>query len=198
MTELKRLKVKICLVGEAATGKSELIRRFVDPNFDDRYINTLGTKVSKRTMPVSLADGSQVDVDLTVWDIMGHKGFRELLKEAYFYGAKGVLAVCDVARRQTLQDLHDWIEGVFEVAGRLPVAILVNETGKGGTPQVTEADVQQVAEAYDAPFYFTSSVTGANVEAAFQGLAQRIAKERFSARTDADETIRGGRASGEA
>src|SRR5437899_7487836 len=28
-------------------------------------------------------------IDMTIWDIMGQKGFRELLKEAYFYGARG-------------------------------------------------------------------------------------------------------------
>ena len=52
------------------------------------------------------ADGTPVDVDMTIWDIMGEKGFRELLKEAYFYGAKGILAVCDATRKKTLEDLE--------------------------------------------------------------------------------------------
>src|SRR2546425_2377432 len=101
--EARRMKIKICLVGEAAVGKTSLIRRFVLDDFDDKYIQTLGTKVSKKELSVS-QDGEAVKVDMTIWDIMGQKGFRELLKEAYFYGAKGVIAVTDVTRKTTLDD----------------------------------------------------------------------------------------------
>ena len=101
--EVRRMKMKICLVGEAAVGKTSLIRRFVLDDFDDKYIQTLGTKVSKKelTLPSSVGD-SELKVDMTIWDIMGQKGFRELLKEAYFYGAKGIIAVCDVDRKSVV------------------------------------------------------------------------------------------------
>src|SRR3990170_3177750 len=124
--EVRRMKMKICLVGEAAVGKTSLIRRFVLDDFDDKYIQTLGTKVSKKEL--SLANpvgGSELKVDMTIWDIMGQKGFRELLKEAYFYGAKGIIAVCDVTRRSTLDDLDDWIEGVYSVTGRIPIHLSI-------------------------------------------------------------------------
>src|SRR5947209_17860115 len=116
--EVKRMKVKVCLVGEAAVGKTSLIRRFVLENFDDKYIQTLGTKVSKKELTSSSPDGSgELKMDMTIWDIIGQKGFRELLKESYFYGARGILAGCDVTRRKTVDDLDDWIEGVDSVTG---------------------------------------------------------------------------------
>src|SRR5437870_2058230 len=102
----QKMKVKICLVGEGAVGKTCLIRRFIQDQFDDRYISTLGAKVSKKEIKVDGPNGG-MDVDMTIWDIMGEKGFRELLKEAYFHGAQGVLAVCDVTRKETLDDLED-------------------------------------------------------------------------------------------
>jgi len=34
----------------------------------------------------------QAKVMMLVWDIMGQKGFRELLREAYFFGAHGAIA----------------------------------------------------------------------------------------------------------
>ena len=40
--EPKRLKAKICLVGEHGVGKTSLVRRYVLDEFDDRYIVTLG------------------------------------------------------------------------------------------------------------------------------------------------------------
>jgi small GTP-binding protein len=179
--DLKRMKVKVCLVGEAAVGKTSLIRRFVLDNFDDKYIQTLGTKVSKKEMSTHDVDPSgDLKIDMTIWDIMGQKGFRELLKEAYFYGAKGILAVCDATRKKTLEDLDDWIEGVYSVTGKIPIEFLANKIDLKDQLQVTEDDVVQAAKAYDSPFRFTSAKTGENVETAFQSLAERIAKERFT------------------
>ncbi len=178
--EPKRMKVKVCLVGEAAVGKTSLIRRFVLENFDDKYIQTLGTKVSKKELSAPDVDPSgDMKIDMTIWDIMGQKGFRELLKEAYFYGAKGILAVCDSTRKKTLEDLDDWIEGVYSVTGKIPIEFLANKVDLNEQLQVTEDDMVQAAKAYDSPFHFTSAKTGANVELAFQSLAERIAKERY-------------------
>ncbi len=49
MSDIKELKLKMCLLGEAAVGKTSLIRKFVVDKFDDKYITTLGTKTSKKT-----------------------------------------------------------------------------------------------------------------------------------------------------
>ncbi len=177
--EPKRMKVKVCLVGEAAVGKTSLIRRFVLDNFDDKYIQTLGTKVSKKELSsLQVEPAGEMKIDMTIWDIMGQKGFRELLKEAYFYGAKGILAVCDATRKKTLEDLDDWIEGVYSVTGKIPIEFLANKVDLKEEVQVTEDDMVQAAKAYDSPFHFTSAKAGVNVETAFQSLAERIAKER--------------------
>ncbi len=179
--DAKRMKVKVCLVGEAAVGKTSLIRRFVLDNFDDKYIQTLGTKVSKKELTAGNVDPSgDIKIDMTIWDIMGQKGFRELLKEAYFYGAKGILAVCDGTRKKTLEDLDDWIEGVYSVTGKIPIEFLANKVDLKDEVQVSEGDMIQAAKAYDSPFHFTSAKTGANVELAFQSLAERIAKDRYA------------------
>ncbi|HLE45660.1 MAG TPA: hypothetical protein VI915_01555, partial [Thermoplasmata archaeon] len=40
--ERRHLKAKICLVGEAAVGKTSLIRRYVENRYDDSYLMTIG------------------------------------------------------------------------------------------------------------------------------------------------------------
>lgn len=186
--EVKRMKVKVCLIGEAAVGKTSLIRRFVLDNFDDKYIQTLGTKVSKKELASPSPDGSgDLKVDMTIWDIMGQKGFRELLKEAYFYGARGILAVCDVTRRKTLDDLDDWIEGVYSVTGKIPIQFLGNKIDLKDQIQISEDEMVQAARAYESPFHFTSAKTGVSVESAFQSLAERVAKERYARKVVAEE-----------
>ncbi len=171
--EPEKMKVKICLVGEGAVGKTCLIRRFIHDQFDDRYISTLGAKVSKKELQVD-ADGTRVDVDMTIWDIMGEKGFRELLKEAYFHGAQGVLAACDITRMETLTDLDEWVAAVVKVTGQIPVEFLANKADLKEQAAITAADLEAAAKAHNAPFLFTSAKTGENVEAAFAQLAKLI------------------------
>jgi len=174
------MKIKICLVGEAAVGKTSLIRRFVLEDFDDKYIQTLGTKVSKKELSVPPWDGNEsVKIDMTIWDIMGQKGFRELLKEAYFYGAKGVIAVADVTRKTTLDDLDDWIEGVYSVTGKIPIQFMANKWDLKDQTELGEEELVQATKAYGSPYFFTSAKTGEGVERAFQDLAERIAKDKL-------------------
>ncbi|MCJ2563135.1 MAG: hypothetical protein LN417_03485, partial [Candidatus Thermoplasmatota archaeon] len=42
------VKLKVCLIGNGGVGKTSLIRRFVFSEFDERYLYTLGTSVSKK------------------------------------------------------------------------------------------------------------------------------------------------------
>ncbi len=176
MGERQKMKVKVCLVGEGAVGKTCLIRRFIHDQFDDRYISTLGAKVSKKEVVVMnpRADG-EISLDMTIWDIMGEKGFRELLKEAYFHGAQGILAVCDVTRKETLMELNDWIAAVDRVTGNIPVQFLANKADLRDQAKITPGDVKQLADTHKSPFLFTSAKTGDNVEAGFLRLAEMIA-----------------------
>ena len=176
----KRLKSKVCLVGEKAVGKTSLVCRFVMNMFDEQYITTIGTRVSKKEVRVSMPERNlTVDVDLMIWDIMGEKGFRELLKDAYFYGANGILAVADLTRRRTLDDLDDWIDGVEQVVGKVPILLAVNKTDLSSTAQFQERDVAQFAKAYDSEFFLTSAKTGQKVEAVFARLATLVAEHQL-------------------
>lgn len=92
-------------------------------------------------------------------------------------GPRGVLAVADVTRRETLADLAGWIHGVHAVAGTVPVAVLANKWDLRDRGRVDPSEVASVAAAYGAAYHLTSAKSGENVEAAFRGLAERITSE---------------------
>ena len=62
--------------------------RFVTDTFDDSYLTTIGTKITKKVIDIHLS-GDDYHITLMIWDIMGQSGFRDLLKESYFYDANG-------------------------------------------------------------------------------------------------------------
>src|SRR3990172_9118604 len=181
ITEPKRMKAKVCLVGEHSVGKTSLIRRYVLDEFDDRYIVTLGAKVSKREMAIALPNSEEVLMDMTVWDIMGSRGFRELLREAYFHGAQGILAVCDITRYASLTDLDDWIETVFRTVKPVPIVFAVNKSDLKDAAAIADAQVRGAAEAFGATHFFTSAKSGEHVAAAFRALGSAVAQRAWPA-----------------
>jgi small GTP-binding protein len=167
------MKSKVCLVGESAVGKTSLIKKYILDVFDDSYISTLGTKVSKKTMAFD-HKGVQISMDMMIWDIMGQASFRTLLKDAYFYGANGIIAVCDVTRKETLSSLDDWIKSVSEVAGQVPLVILANKCDLAEGAQISGKDLELKARRFHAPYFFTSAKHGDNVNEAFLAMAQAL------------------------
>ncbi|MFQ6012939.1 MAG: Rab family GTPase [Thermoplasmata archaeon] len=177
-----RMKMKICAVGEEAVGKTSLIRRYVAEKFEDDYIRTIGTLISKKTIEVGGAEGEPAVVDAVIWDIMGRKGFMDLLRDAYFYRANGVFAVLDTTRKATLEALNGWLEGVSNTVGSLPIVILANKEDLKGEAAVTKKDVKALARTWNAPHYYTSAKTGTNVGEAFEALIRAAHERGTSAR----------------
>lgn len=172
--DAKTFKLKICLVGEEGVGKTSLIHRFVSGAFDESYIRTLGAVVSKKMVTLGTWHGRPVNVDLMILDIMGKRTFLQLFKDAYFNGAKGILAVFDVTRKASLRDLTMWVDGVRESVGPIPVYALGNKTDLKERRETNDEDAHKILDSYECPILYTSAKTGENIEEAFQGLAKTI------------------------
>jgi len=175
MAEDDLMKVKVCFIGDAGVGKTSLIKRFVLDVFDDRYIATIGTKVTKKIVEVDGSSG-QAKVMMLVWDIMGQKGFRELLREAYFFGAHGAIAVCDLTNKESLEELRYWIKALTDVAGDVPIVFAGNKADLENERVIKDQDLQDLAGKYKGKAFLTSAKTGKDVEQVFKELAAAMAQ----------------------
>ncbi len=174
------LKAKICLIGEAAVGKTSLIRRYVEDSFDDRYISTLGSKVSlKRIWLTARSDPSKnIEVQLSIWDLIGERSYLDTLHQEYLKGAQGIIAVCDVTRYSTFEALEEWISAAFKVAGEVPLAIVVNKVDLKGEIMCLydENEPQERAERNHGFALWASAKTGENVNPIFGKMALAVVR----------------------
>lgn len=169
---------KVCLIGTYGVGKTSLIKRYILDIFDDKYLKTLGTKVSKKEFTVEYPEKDlKVKLTLLVWDIMGQETFRTLLKDSYFFGTRGSLAICDSTNIDTLDALDDWVESLYEVAGKVPLIFLANKSDLKDSLQVNEEMLKERASKYNAPYYYTSARTGENVDKAFFELGKLLTQD---------------------
>ncbi len=169
-------KLKICLAGEAAVGKTSLIRKFVKNEFDDHYLSTFGAKVTKKDMQVEGPHGT-VPVVVNLWDIMGIKTLRELLWEAYFHGVQGILAMCDLTRGETLSNLYSWISAIRNDNGSVPVILLGNKVDLMESKNTWEGPLVSFSHNFGCSYVPTSAKTGVNVERAFAEICQRVLQQ---------------------
>ncbi len=178
------LKAKICLIGEAAVGKTSLVRRYVEDAFDDRYISTLGSKVSlKRLWLTPRGDPSKViEVELSVWDLIGERSYIDTLHQAYLKGMQGVIAVADVTRYSSFEALDEWIPAAFRIAGEVPLALVVNKIDLRNEVMCLydEREPEEKAAKYRGFAMWASAKSGENVNETFGKLSMEIVR-RFAA-----------------
>src|SRR3990172_1271710 len=174
MPKTFKMKAKICVLGDGGVGKTSLIRRFAFDQFDDRYLKTVGTKVTKIPLTIPRTEGFDVEGDVVIFDIMGQRGFRDMVKDTFFIGAQGLLAVFDLTAPPTLEAVPEWISVATEVCGGVPVFLLANKADLGRETAVAEQAIRNVSEAHNAPYFSTSAKTKSGVEEAFNMMAVEI------------------------
>jgi len=175
MSEVRKFQKKLLLLGDGAVGKTSLIRRFVTSNFDDKYIVTIGTKVSRKEVKV-IVDGLETIVNLTIWDVLGQKGYSSV-QETSYRGSEGAILVCDITRKETLQSLEDyWIPSHRLITGPIPIIFAANKIDLMDKAQFTKSEFESFAKRYNSEYIFTSAKTGENVEEAFTKLATHMVK----------------------
>ena len=172
--ERKRFQRKICLLGDGAVGKTSLIRKYVLDKFDDKYLPTIGTKVSRKEIVLTFPR-EQITVDLTliIWDIVGQKAYQKL-RHMYYQGANGALVTCDITRSETLESIQDWTESLFQVATTVPVIIIANKSDLEDQAEFGSKELEQMAGRFKAPHYYASAKSGQNVEKIFHRLGELL------------------------
>ena len=176
MTELKRLSKKIVLLGDPSVGKTSLVRKFVFEMFDDKYISTLGTKISKKQLVYNnLIPDCSINLTLLVWDVMGQRDFYKF-HDVAFTGCKGGLIISDVTRKETIENCQYWQKSLFKSVGEIPIIILGNKIDLAEKFETEVEFFKNFTTEQKIPNFLTSAKTGENVETAFQLLGKEMIK----------------------
>ena len=165
---MSNLSKKVCLLGDFAVGKTSLVRRFVYNLFDDKYISTIGVKVSSKTVVVP-RNGDVVDLTIMLWDLAGGEEF-DMMRASYLRGAVGAVLVCDLTRPKTLESLERYAEEMRSVNPNAQFIIAANKQDLIDQMQLSPTQIASVAAKFNAPYYLTSAKNGAEIETLFRYL----------------------------
>jgi len=163
---------KIILIGDFSTGKTSLIRRFVDNQFSDTYLSTIGVKISRKT--ITLEDET---IQGLIWDIEGGTD-KKPVNLTYVKGAHGCIIVADITRADTIGNLSSYIDIVQNIAPAAPFVLALNKADCFDITQ-REKILKETMDRYKeitASIYLTSAKTGEGVEMMFKEIAQLMIK----------------------
>ena len=158
---------KVVMLGEHSVGKTSLIRRYVYDIFSDEYINTIGTKITKKEL-----DMAGTSLSLFIWDMLGEK--KGSLHLAYYRGSAGGILVFDLTRRETFEEVRNWAEHFYRVAPGVPLVIAANKADLVDSMEVSIDEIEALSGEINAPFFLTSAKQGDGVERLFFTLASAI------------------------
>ena len=168
------IQKKVCMLGNFGVGKTSLVRRFVYNLYEDKYLGTIGAKISHKVLTLP-RDDSTVEMRVLLWDLAGHEAFSQV-QANYLRGMAGAILVCDLTQTNTAKALPTFAEKVYDVNPRAKLIIAGNKCDLiGQQPNAVQQQsqkIEQLAATLEIPFYLTSAKTGADVERLFYHLGQ--------------------------
>ncbi|KAK7547130.1 ras family-domain-containing protein [Phyllosticta paracitricarpa] len=132
--------VKLVLLGEAAVGKSSLVMRFVNNDFQENKEPTIGAAflTQKCNLPTRT-------IKFEIWDTAGQERFASLAP-MYYRNAQAALVVYDITKASSLTKAQHWVAELQRQASPGIVIALV-----GNKADLVEDGVEEEEEAAPAP-----------------------------------------------
>ncbi len=160
--------LKVVMVGDAAVGKTTLVRRYCEGKFQESRVATIG--VDFYTQLVRMPSTT---VKLSIWDMAGQERFQ-VVRTGFYRGSKAAALIFDVTDPTTMINLRRWRQEVLQAAPGQRLLVVGNKTDLHRTVRLA---VGKVFAAYVGALYLeTSAKSGEGVARLFGTLAQLAAK----------------------
>jgi small GTP-binding protein len=155
--------LKVVIAGDENVGKTSLVRRYCEGQFDASRVATIG--VDFQTQTVELPTGM---VKLSIWDMAGQDRFK-FLRGDFYRGALASALVFDVTNPQSLISLKQWYEEVNENQPGQKFIVVGNKIDL--EEGFNSKNATAIAQALKAPYVQTSALSGEGVDKLFMNLA---------------------------
>nr|XP_057946572.1 ras-related protein Rab-15-like [Doryrhamphus excisus] len=160
---------RILLLGDSDVGKTCMLRRFTDKEFDYGHVSTIGVDFKMKTLDI---DGIKVRVQ--IWDTAGQERYQTITKQ-YYRRAQGIIFVYDITNESSFQHIVKWASDVDEYAPDKVQRILVgNKSDEEPRRRVTKEDGSKLAEWYGMDFFETSASTSNNIDESFTRVTELV------------------------
>lgn len=165
---------KVCIVGDFSVGKSTLLHQYLEKRFLSNVQSTIGSNFFVKHLKLP---NSNHYITLQIWDLAGQDHFK-WVRRAFYKGAKGVVYVFDLTRKESFTHIKEWKEEVEEITGFIPNVLVGNKSDLNESKIVSVDDSDLLKQKIGAiSFHETSAKLGTGVDDVFLKLSLEMNKK---------------------
>lgn len=169
---LKLVEYKIILVGDSGVGKTSILKKFINNEFNEDIKCTINIDFFSKSIKIN----KNLYTNLKIYDTAGQEKYRALIKK-YYQGTDGIILVFDLTNENSFNKLKSWINEVSDNTEKAQI-ILVGNKADLIERKIDEETAENFAKQRDIKYIETSAKEGTNILLLFEELALDINKKK--------------------
>ena len=145
-------EIKMILLGESGVGKTSIIKRYLEDQFDKNETSTLSMSYVGKTVNID-----NKEVRLNIWDTIGQEKYRSISK-LFLNETKIVILVYSIDNGDSFKELNYWYDLYKELLGEETIlGVAGNKMDLYLNQEVEEEKAKEFAESRGAIFSLVSA-----------------------------------------
>ena len=160
---------KILLVGDSGVGKTNIMLRYLNKEFNINTKATVGVEFGSKNIIID-----KKVIKGQIWDTAGQERYRAITT-SYYKGAHGAFVVYDITLKESFEAVDRWINDLRNNTDeRLEIILIGNKSDLEEKRQVTKEEGEEKAKEKEVAFMETSALNCNNIEKAFNEILNKV------------------------
>ena len=172
---IKKKALKLSLIGDAQTGKTSIINRFVDNEFNINMVSTTG--IDKKEVSMKMKDDNEIK--LIIWDTAGQERFNSI-SSTMVKNCHGIIICFAINNIESFKNVINWLQDVREISRNIPVVLFGNKCDLIDERKISNTGAKEFAAINEMIYFETSAKDNINIKEGFEKLAESAYAIEFS------------------
>ena len=160
--EQEELKYKLIVIGDELVGKTSILNRFKNNQFNAIYEPTVGLEF--QSIPILIDDQS---VNLLLYDVSGHQKFRSLIP-LYTSDVNIILLIYDISKYDSFNNINQWYSSLTNInKNEVIFALVGNKCDLDYNRKVKTEEAEKFANDHNCIFQEVSAMNGDGIQELF-------------------------------
>ena len=120
----EKITYKMIIIGDSAVGKTCIFKKIISGTFTEKSISTIGMDRRTLSFTIKNSEGIDLEIDVQLWDTAGEERFRSITT-SYYKASQGLLLMYDITRRDTFDNVENWIKSIKDSLGEEEKYVIV-------------------------------------------------------------------------
>jgi small GTP-binding protein len=168
-----RFVFKVTIIGDGGVGKTSLIKKYTQGEFQEEYISTIGAQFSIYDHKIN-----DDEIKLFFWDIAGQDDFQ-VIRSSFYEESKAAIIVFSLEQNnrgsESVKNVSKLYDEIIQYCKDIPIIVFANKVDLIKEPQIDLMKYKKLKEYKNyLGTYTTSAKTGAGVDSAFKKIIEKL------------------------